>query len=385
MNKSEREKFLAELIKADTAGGFEDRVALLLGKAFKKHKINFKLIPLENGRSDFYAQIGEKKGKVLAFTGHQDVVKPGDAADWKFPPFSAHVENGKMFGRGAADMKSGLAAMSLAMMELVDEKVALKGELKFLGTVGEESSKVNHMQGAQRFSSEGYVDDIDALVVGEPTDGNIIFTHKGSVTYEVDSKGLAAHSSTPEKGYDAIKPLVRFYELQEKYFETLTEKNKYLRRTTPVVTRIEGGEQLNSVPDKASMFVKIRTIPEIPNKTIFENAEKMIKQINQAYGAKLSLKILGDKASVFTNPQDDFINFLDSLAREKLTKRPKLLGISGDTDASEMTKVNSKMAVAVFGPGSETSHQINEYVDLNQFNNFVDLYKSAAKKYLGVE
>jgi succinyl-diaminopimelate desuccinylase len=382
MDKDEKIKFLAELVQADTTGGFEDRTAEILLKAFKKHKIACKLVPVEAGRSAFYAEMGKSGGKVLAFSGHQDVVKPGDPAEWKFPPFSAQIADGKLYGRGAADMKSGLAAMALAMMELADKKVSLQGRLKFLGTVGEESSEKNHMQGAQKFAADGYVDDVDALLIGEPSDGDITFAHKGSVMYKVASKGIAAHSSTPEKGYDAIKPLIRFYELQEKYFATLTKEDKYLKKTTPVVTKFVGGDQLNSVPDQAAMFVKIRTIPEIPNDKIFADVKKMIQQINQADAAKLSLKILGDKISVFTDPTDDFIKLLTQLGQTYLQQTPKLLGMSGDTDASEMTKANAKMSVAVFGPGSKTAHQINEYVVLDHFLAFIDLYQAIAQDFL---
>lgn len=382
MTNDERKEFLAKLIKIDTIGGNEDRVANVLKESFSAHNINCELVPVQPGRSNFYASMGNGKGRVLALSGHQDVVKTGDPADWTFPPLSAQVKDGKMYGRGTADMKSGLAAAALAMMELADEGVELNGTIKFLGTVGEETSENNDMQGARKFAQAGYVNDVDALVIAEPSDGDIVYAHKGSITYRVVSIGIAAHSSTPDEGYNAITPLVRFYELQEKLFSKLNAKNPYLGTTIPVVTRFDGGDQLNSVPDKAELYVKMRTIPEINNETILNQVGELIEQVNTEFDAKLSLSILGNKKPVVTNPNDRFVQLVDSESKKLLNKQYSLHGISAGTDASEMTKANNHMSVVIYGPGSLTPHQVDEYVVLDQYYRFIDIYKQLAKDYL---
>jgi succinyl-diaminopimelate desuccinylase len=385
MNEQSRESLLAELIHANTVGGNEKLVSEILAKYFKKHMINCKLISLEKNRSDLYAQMGNGQGPTLALSGHQDVVKFGNLDKWKFPPLSAQISDGKMFGRGTSDMKSGLAALALAMMELSDEGITINGNLKFLGTVGEETSKVNHMQGAKKFADDGYLDNVNQLLIAEPTGYQVVFSHKGSITYEIVSKGKAAHSSTPELGYDAIKPLIKYYEKQQEYFSTLNQTNKYLGKTVPVVTKIEGGDQLNSVPEYAALFVKMRTIPEITNEQILRKIKNLVEVINDNYKAHLGLKLLGNKIPVITNPDVKFVNLVKATAEKKIHQVLPLSGISGGTDASEMKKGNPKMDVVVFGPGSKTSHQENEYVDLKQFNNFIDIYKEIIKQFFSVE
>ena len=199
MDNQARIDFLRRLIEIDTAGGFEDRLAVVLQSFMQEHNVSCRLLPVMKGRSNFYAELGDgNNNKVLAFCGHQDVVKTEDPAKWQFPPFSAHIENNRMYGRGTADMKGGLAAMAIAMAELKDESAGLNGKLELLGTVAEESSKINHMQGAQRFAKDGYVDDLTAAIFAEPTNADIAYAHKGSITYRIDSIGKAAHSSRPD-------------------------------------------------------------------------------------------------------------------------------------------------------------------------------------------
>ncbi|MGN1335470.1 MAG: ArgE/DapE family deacylase [Limosilactobacillus mucosae] len=385
MDNQARIDFLSQLIQIDTAGGFEDRVATVLQSFMKQHDISCRLLPVMPGRSNFYAQLGTgKNGKVLAFCGHQDVVKTEDPAMWHFPPFSAHIENGRMYGRGTADMKGGLAAMAIALAELKDAGVTLNGKLELLGTVAEESSKINHMQGAQQFAKDGYVDNITAAIFAEPTNADIAYAHKGSITYRIDSIGKAAHSSRPDLGFNAITPLIHFYQEQERYFGELVAKyeNPVLGRAVPVVTKIDGGEQLNAVPDHAELFVKLRTIPETDNDEIIAHLSRIIANINDQDHAQLSIEVLGSKIAVTTERNAEIVAIAQKAATDHLGHSFNVRGIAFGTDASEMTKANRHMDVLVFGPGNATAHKIDEYIDLDQYLSMIDIYKQIARDYL---
>ena len=385
MDNQARVDFLSQLIQIDTAGGFEDRVATILQSFMKQHDISCRLLPVMPGRSNFYAQLGTgKNGKVLAFCGHQDVVKTEDPAMWHFPPFSAHIENGRMYGRGTADMKGGLAAMAIALAELKDAGVTLNGKLELLGTVAEESSKINHMQGAQQFAKDGYVDNITAAIFAEPTNADIAYAHKGSITYRIDSIGKAAHSSRPDLGFNAITPLIHFYQEQEQYFHELVTQyeNPVLGKVVPVVTKINGGEQLNAVPDHAELFVKLRTIPETDNDDIIAHLKRIIDYVNDQDHAQLSLEILGNKMAVTTDRNSEIVNIAQHAADQLLGRDFSVRGIAFGTDASEMSKANSDMDVLVFGPGNATAHKIDEYIDLDLYLKMIDIYKQIAMDYL---
>ncbi|WP_416037841.1 M20/M25/M40 family metallo-hydrolase [Lactococcus formosensis] len=196
-------------------------------------------------------------------------------------------------------MKSGLVAAVVAMINLKESGIPLNGTVRLLATVGEEKGKL----GAGQLAELGYADDMEALVVCEPTGGafatlqqmkdtlpldtpkfdgemRLIFIgHKGSIQ-KGQAKGKAAHSSMPELGQNAIKGLLKFYDKQQAYFDNLTEEDDLLDSTIPVVTLINGGEQINTVLANASMGVKIRTIPALPNEKLIADIQALIDECN---------------------------------------------------------------------------------------------------------
>ena len=201
-----RLELLNRILAVDSTNGNEAEVADILQDFLAKNGISSKMIPYASGRSNLVAEIG-KGDKVIGISGHMDVVSAGDVSLWRNPPFQPTEIDGKIYARGASDMKGGLAALLMAMVELQDEKVALNGRVKLLATVGEEIG----LLGAKQLTNEGYADDLDGLIIGEPTGHRIIYAHKGVFTYKVTSFGKSAHSSMPELGINAIDNLMVFY------------------------------------------------------------------------------------------------------------------------------------------------------------------------------
>lgn len=384
MDKQEREQFVADLIRLNTVGGHEDRVAHFLKAAFDARGIYNQVLPVENGRSNFYAEIGTGEiDKVVALEGHEDVVALGNPAAWDHEPLGAEIKDGKMYGRGTTDMKGGLAAECIAMFELADRAEPVRGKVKLLVTVAEESSPQNHMQGAQAFTKAGYLADVDAMILAEPSFGQLNCANKGSLTYAVTSKGKAAHSSMPQLGFNAIEPLMTFYQAQQAFFATLGAENPHLGKTVPVVTKIEGGQQLNSVPSTAALYMKVRTIPEEPNLMILDHLQELIDRINRQEGSQLALELLGQKVPVVTDPHGEFNQILHQVAEEVFDQSIKVCGSAAGTDASEMIKGNPDMTIAVFGPGNRTAHQVDEYMLLSTFHKDIEVYKQAILTYFG--
>src|SRR5699024_4246568 len=140
-----------------------------------------------------------------------------------------------------------------------------------------------------------------------------------------------------------------------------------LGKTVPVVTKIEGGQQLNSVPSTAALYMKVRTIPEEPNLMILDHLQELIDRINRQEGAQLALELLGQKVPVVTDPHGEFNQSLQQVAEEVFDQSIKVCGSAAGTDASEMIKGNPDMTIAVFGPGNRTAHQVDEYMLLSTF------------------
>lgn len=148
---------LCDLIKIYSQNDHEAKVALHLQQFLASYGISSKLVEFCEGRSSLVAEIHHGDGKTLAISGHLDVVSAGDVSLWTHPPFSAHIDDdGVLWGRGASDMKSGLAALAMAMIHLNETK-NFTGTIRLMATVGEEVGEYS----SQQLTKLGYMDDVD--------------------------------------------------------------------------------------------------------------------------------------------------------------------------------------------------------------------------------
>lgn len=378
MERERKIQILKDIVNIDSTNGHEEQVANYLQKLFAEYGIESEKVQYDVDRASLVSEIGSNDGKVLAFSGHMDVVDAGDVSKWKFPPFEATEHEGKIYGRGATDMKSGLAAMIIAMIELHEEKQKLNGKIRLLATVGEEVGEL----GAEQLTQKGYADDLDGLIIGEPSGHRIVYAHKGSINYTVKSTGKNAHSSMPEFGVNAIDNLLLFYNEVEKFVKSIDATNEILGDFIHNVTVIDGGNQVNSIPEKAQLQGNIRSIPEMDNETVKQVLVKIINKLNKQENVNLELIFDYDKQPVFSDKNSDLVHIAKSVASDIVKEEIPLLGISGTTDAAEFTKAKKAFPVIIFGPGNETPHQVNENVPVENYLEMIDVYKRIAIEFL---
>ncbi|EAF5659038.1 ArgE/DapE family deacylase [Listeria innocua] len=378
MERERKIQILKDIVNIDSTNGHEEQVANYLQKLFAEYGIESEKVQYDVDRASLVSEIGSNDGKVLAFSGHMDVVDAGNVSKWKFPPFEATEHEGKIYGRGATDMKSGLAAMVIAMIELHEEKQKLNGKIRLLATVGEEVGEL----GAEQLTQKGYADDLDGLIIGEPSGHRIVYAHKGSINYTVKSTGKNAHSSMPEFGVNAIDNLLLFYNEVEKFVKSIDATNEILGDFIHNVTVIDGGNQVNSIPEKAQLQGNIRSIPEMDNETVKQVLVKIINKLNKQENVNLELIFDYDKQPVFSDKNSDLVNVAKRVASDIVKEEIPLLGISGTTDAAEFTKAKKAFPVIIFGPGNETPHQVNENVPVENYLEMVDVYKQIAIEFL---
>ena len=377
MLKEDRIKLLQDIVQIKSVNEKEEEVANYLQKVLAKYGVDSHLVNYSPGRSNLIAELGEDGGKVLGFTGHLDVVEAGDESQWTYPPFNAHIEGNKMYGRGTTDMKSGLAAMVIAMIELKEKEVPLKGKIKLLATVGEEVGEL----GAMQLTEQGYADELDALIIGEPTNYNVAYTHMGSINYTVISRGKGAHSSMPKEGINAINYLNQFITLANDEMDAVTKgyQDDTLGRTIHNVTLIEGGVQVNSIPESARLQANIRSIPSFSNTQIIEILQGVVDKLNKQTDCSLELIIDFNKEAVKSPKDSDVIKSIQRVSDKDLP----LIGISATTDAAEFTKSKTRFDVAIYGPGEPTlPHQIDEYVEIDNYLDMIDQFQAVAIDYL---
>ena len=377
MDKQEKIKILQDVIQLETPNGNEEIVALYYKNLLEAHGIESQLIQYADGRANLVAELkGQEDGKILAVSGHMDVVDAGNPDLWTYPPYGAEIHDGVMYGRGTTDMKAGLTALIIAMIELKESGQPFAGSVRLLACVGEEIG----MLGSKQLTDLGYTEDIDGMIIAEPSTPYYNTKHKGSIQYQVIAHGRAAHSSTPEKGVNTILLLNDFINKANVKIDeaAATAENDMLGKMLNVFTMIEGGNQINSVPEYTVLSGNARTIPEVGNEVVIDIFNNVIEEINAQGQGKLELNLLqnnyyadGDNDSGLV----DLIKVEDPQAENR--------GLSGATDGSNFTNVDNKFDFVIYGPGRiDSAHTIDESIEVDQYLAFIDKYVNIYKGYL---
>ena len=376
MDKTTKLQILRELLQINSVNGNEVAVARYLQALFTQYGLTAKVDEFGNQRANLILEVGSGD-RVLGVTGHMDTVAVGDKAAWHHPPFGATVIGDKVYARGAADMKSGLAAQAIALIELA-QAGAFPGHVRFLATAGEEFGT----PGANRLAAQGQATDLAALLVGEGTSGNVVYAHAGSINYRLTSQGKAAHSSTPERGINALAPLVSFFAKEQHLFDEAAV-DPLLGPVKHSVTVIKGGEQVNSIPATAELLGNVRPTKAVPNQVVIERLQRLAAQLDAATpGISLELEVLHDFYPVASAPTGAFAQLALTAAKQAFATLPgrpvpTLETINGATDASVFAKVNPDLPVVVLGPDAwECSHQVNEWTTISSYLAVIEAYKT---------
>ena len=354
-----------ELVRFNTINppGAERACAERLAGLLEEAGFAVELVPFGDGRAQVLARLGGTPGKLpLGFTGHIDTVPLG-AQPWSVDPFAAEIAEGKLYGRGSSDMKSGVAAFVTACIALAGRLANTPGVLLVI-TAGEETG----CTGAEALvSGDGKLGQVGALVVAEPTGNKPLVGHKGALWLEAEMKGVTAHGSMPEKGINAIYKAARAVAaLQE--FDFNVARHDVLGAATLNVGTIQGGLNINSVPDRAVIGIDIRTIPAQSHAQIRE-------QLTNYLGREVTLRTLLNAKSVWTDPHHPWISEVFQVARN-------VEGIGDDigaapyfTDASALTSAFGSPPTVIIGPGElALAHQTDEYCLVPRIERATEMY-----------
>ncbi|HEM3624671.1 ArgE/DapE family deacylase [Streptococcus suis] len=406
VTKEEAVQLLRDMIQINTENDNEEELARYIQEFLSAHGIKSELVEFAPRRASLVAEISNGPGKKLGLTGHLDVVSAGNAEDWTHSPFSGFVDENKiLWGRGASDMKSGLAALVLAMVAL-HESQDYSGTIRLLATVGEEVGEY----GSKQLTKLGYVDDLDGMLIGEPCNIGIIYAHKGSLNYKVTSKGTAAHSSMPELGNNAIEHLNHaMLKISETIAQEATKHtDPELGQTFHNITVVTGGQQVNSIPDWASFEANARTIPAFDNQDVIRTVKEVIEELNEQEGFDLSIEVTADQKPVVSDKHSPLIQSILKVQQQfpslqvpaQLKQMEEVLGgdlsgqndlpssllplaVSGTTDAAQFTQSKKTFDVAVYGPGIPMlNHKIDERLPVDQYWDFIAIYQAILSDYL---
>lgn len=369
---------LQKLIQTPSVNGAEAKIAAIIQTKLADFGIKSELINYAPNRQSLIAEIGPKTSPtVLGLTGHMDIVSPGDLTTWHHPPFAGEISEHYLYGRGAADMKSGIVALVFAFIGLNQHPEQLTGRVRLMLTVGEE----NGAQGSHQLTKLHFADDLSGLIVGEPTDGNIICAHRGALNYTITSHGKQVHASTPELGINAITGLFIFAQHEANLFDA-TPTDPILGAISHAITIINAGDQINNIPARATLRGNIRPIPAFDNTAVALALDNLVTKINNTTPYNLTLTIDNSFIPVKT-PVNAPLVLAAKEAITTITNQPATIGVfNGATDASEFSLAAKQFDTIILGPGSDNmSHQIDEYVDLNQLEQLIKVYQQLVSVY----
>lgn len=328
--EAEKVQILEDLVAIKSVNDNEMEVCMYLKDLLSQHNIDAKIVKINDTRANLVAEIGES-GPVLGISGHMDVVSEGDIKKWTYDPFKLTEVDGKLHGRGAADMKSGLAALVLSLIDIHDQGLLEYGRIRLLATAGEEIVG----QGAKAFQEQGYMTDVEALVIAEPSQDRIIYAHKGSMDIRVISRGKASHSSMPQLGFNAISPLVKFVYKADEGFKSFNKRNDLLGDVLMNATIFNGGNQVNSIPEHAESEFNIRTIPEHDNDQFITYFNEILKQV-ETDKTDIEIDTYMSRPPVYTTGENKLASLAHDLGEKYLNSDLPLEASPGVTDASDL-------------------------------------------------
>ncbi|WP_260477947.1 M20 family metallopeptidase [Nonomuraea sp. WAC 01424] len=332
------------------------------------------------GRPNVVAVVegGGGDGPTLMFEGHTDVVTEGDLSTWTVDPFGGEIRDGRLWGRGSADMKSGLAATLYATRAL-QLAGPFPGRIKVCALADEEGLMI----GAHPFVAAGLAAGVDGAIVAEPEAGEICAVAKGALRLRVDLTGKMAHGAMPQHGRNPVQAvgtlLVALRSLQQELQER-HPAHEHLGEVyvTPTVVRAGTEEQVNVIPATASVFVDVRTIPGLEHKVVADR----VAALAGGDGIEASVSVLVDRPPVDVPVSDPVVAALAAAHRTVTGEEPVYGGVPGSTDGTVLTHWGGIPSV-VYGPGGKwIAHQADEYVEVAEIVRCTRVFAEAARRFL---
>ena len=365
-----------ELVRIDSSdpGAYEDEIERFIKRLIEQQlaqldssaldAVQIEELEVLPGRRNLKVTVpGQSDEPRLIYICHMDTVTLGDGWDADIEPLGAVVRDDKLYGRGACDMKGGLACAIAALVHTL-ERVAADGALPRRGfslicSVDEE----DFMRGSEAAIDAGWVGSREWVLDTEPTDGQIQVAHKGRTWFEIEMAGVTAHASQPWKGADAVAAIAEVVCSLRRTFATLP-LHEELGPSTITFGQIEGGYRPYVVPDHAKVWVDMRLTPPTDTAAATRMVEQAIVAAEAAVlGCHGSYTVTGDRPAIERDPASPLLAALKCTA-DDVTGTDTTVGFfTGYTDTAVIAGKTGNRNCMSYGPGSlALAHKPNEYV-----------------------
>ncbi len=373
------------------SGANEAEAAAFVASWFRREGLPVDIQEVAPGRPNVLSWIGEKSTgqRCLLLEGHTDVVTEGDPTAWSSPPFAAEMRDGRIYGRGAADMKSGLAAAMIALAAFKRAGVTPRGKILVGALVDEEDAMI----GVRHLVKSAAGRELDAAVICEPEENELCLEQRGVVWARIRARGKMAHGAMPEAGVNPITALgvvLRHALGLEKRLRRQCEKSRYLKPPTVTPTIIQGpprgvgAPQSNVIPALAEMTLDVRLTPGITA----EGLQRELDALCRDAEASLSgVKVEWEPVNAFrlatkVDKSEPVVQAMIHGVKKATGKPPRYGGVPGSTDGT-ILRMELGIPIVTCGPGNRLiPHQVDEYVEANEILDAAKIYAAASLKYL---
>ncbi len=356
-NKKRLIKTIQKLISIDSQNppGDESRVAGFVSRYLRRLGLNVKTLSFKAKRDNVIAVLKGESDKSLLITPHLDTVPAGK--NWRQDPFTGKIRGDKIYGLGATDCKGNLASALEAIHSLVESGVTLKYNLVFAATSDEESgSKLGLIPLLERKILK-----VDAAVVLDADDFEIVVTQKGLMHLKVRIKGKKAHGAYPWLGVNAIDIAAKI--ITDLKSEKINYKqNRYLRQPTLNVGTISGGDKVNVVSDWCEFELDFRFLPGTSEKQLLRNLKRTIRR----YSRDFKIEIQGVQDPYYINPKHPLVAQL-ARAMRRVKVCPRISGSEGATVITFFKTRNIPAVATGFGREG-CAHIADEYARISNLH-----------------
>ena len=372
-------KLTAELIRCPSVTPFEGEALQLLEQTLSQAGFQCTRVD-RNGISNLFARWGAQGAeRSFGFNGHTDVVPVGDAAAWTRDPFGAEIHGGVLWGRGATDMKSGVAAFVAAAVDFVTQTPP-DGAVILTITGDEEGAGIDGTRAILDWM-ERQDERMSVCHVGEPTCpermGEMMkIGRRGSMTFFIEATGVQGHSAYPHRAKNPLHALVTL--LARMTAEPLDSGTAHFDASTLQITTIDCGNPANNViPAKASATVNIRFNDAHSSESVTRWAEALLTstEADTGVGFAMRTEVSGES---FLTPPGDFVDLVAEAVKAETGVQPVLSTSGGTSDARF---VKDHCPVVEFGLVGQTMHQVDERVEVAQIHQLKQVYTRILRDY----
>lgn len=379
-------KLTADMIKIESYAGVKNQetgVALYIKKVLDKYGIPCCVKEVADGRCNLIAEIDScKPGKTLMLNGHMDTVK----ADGMEGAFEPRIIDGKLYGRGASDMKGPVASMIGAMIALKETEALEEGKVVFTAVVDEEHKSI----GTIDLLESGIT--ADGAIVGEPTELQVCTAHRGLEWFQFHFIGKAVHGGAQREGINAIQKAVSFINALESDLmpQVFSRKHPLLREATLNYGVIHGGTQLSTVAGECDLYVDRRYLPyETYDEMTAEFKALLDKLASEDPKFKCEMKVMDESVMkegyvhepMETDLDDPLVLTIKDSVRGVLAEEPVMSFFPAWTDGG-LLRSYGNIPTVVLGPGLiECCHALNEYIPVEHLKKASLIYALTAVEF----